>query len=113
MSWGDIQENEWKHAASRGGVGGNSLESPRSLERLPGLNGGNINQYVQQWGEEPEETTSSRWTGPQVKGQDYKPSSIFDPELFLSKRSAGTKNGQRLKEGMYSDWLNLGSISWG
>ena len=40
---------------------GEPLESPRDLGkgRLPGLNVGDLSQDAQQWGEEPEETTSS------------------------------------------------------
>ena len=37
----------------------------------------------------------------------------FDPELFLSKRTAGTKMEKRLKERKSSDLPNLGPISRG
>jgi hypothetical protein len=33
--------------------------------------------------------------------------------LFLSKRTAGTKIEKRLKEKWSNDWPDLGSISWG
>jgi len=47
---------------------------------------------------ELEESTSSRKTGPQVKGWDHQPTvKISDPELFLSKRTIGTKNGEETK----------------
>jgi hypothetical protein len=36
----------------------------------------------------------------------------FEPELFLSKRNAGTKMEQRLKERLAIYWPNLGSIPW-
>jgi hypothetical protein len=37
---------------------------------------------------------------------------IFDTELFLSKRNAGTTMEQRLKKRASSDQPNLGSIPW-
>ena len=48
------QENEWKYTAGVGWeTGENSLESPRNLgcERLLGLNGDDISQNDQQWGD--------------------------------------------------------------
>ena len=58
-----------------------------------------------------DESTSSRQTGPQEEGQCYQPTvKISDPELFLSKRTAGTKMEKRLKERWSNDMLNLGSI---
>jgi hypothetical protein len=38
-------------------------------------------------------------------------SQISDPELFLSKRTAGIKMEKRLRKCWYSDRPNLGSIS--
>jgi hypothetical protein len=59
----------------------------------------------------PEETTSSRLTEPPVEGSGHQPTfKSFDPELILSKRIAGTKMKQRLKERPASDWPNLRSI---
>jgi hypothetical protein len=53
---------------------------------------------------EPEEITSNRKTGPQVDIEGYQPiNKISDPELFLSKRVAGTKIEQKLK-GTGSTW---------
>ena len=47
-------------------------------------------------------------------GADFKPTvKISDPELFPLKRTAGTKMEKKLKEGLSSDLLNLGSISKG
>jgi hypothetical protein len=37
---------------------------------------------------------------------------IFDPKLFSSKRNAGSKREQRLKEWLTHDQLSLGSILW-
>jgi hypothetical protein len=47
------QDNEWKYAASGGGRCGDPLEIPRDLgcEKLSGLNGGDLTQNAQQWGE--------------------------------------------------------------
>jgi hypothetical protein len=57
---------------------------------------------------EPEETTSSSQTGLPVEEWGHQPTyKTFDPKLLLSKRNAGTKVEQRLKE-----WPNLGSIPW-
>ena len=61
------------------------------------------------------ESMSSRKTGHQVEGWGCHPTvKNSDPELFLSKRTAGTKI-KRLKERQSndSDSPNLGSISWG
>jgi hypothetical protein len=54
------QENDWKYIAARGW--GGAIESPRDLgcSRLLGLSGDELSQNAQQWGDEPEETTSSR-----------------------------------------------------
>jgi hypothetical protein len=63
---------------------------------------------------ELKESTSSRWTVPQVEGWDYQPTvKISDQELFLSKRAAGTIMKKRLKERLSSHQSNLGSISSG
>ena len=62
---------------------------------------------------EPEETTSGRKTGPPVQGWGHTLIfRYFYPTLFVSKRNAGTKMEQRLKERPSSDWPNLGSIPW-
>jgi hypothetical protein len=55
------------------------------------------------WGGRREAQIASRMNG----------SSISDPELFLSKRTAGTKIEKRLKERWSNDWPDLRSISWG
>jgi hypothetical protein len=60
---------------------------------------------------EPEETTSSSQTGLPVEGWGYQSTyKTFDPKLLLSKRNAGTKMEQRLKEWQTSDHPNLKSI---
>jgi hypothetical protein len=49
-----------------------------------------------------------------MEGLGYRPTiKISDPELFLSKRTTGTKMEKRLKERQSNDWPKLGSISWG
>jgi hypothetical protein len=46
-----------------------------------------------------EESTTSGWTGPREQGLDSQPTvKISDPELVLSKRTAGTKLEKRLKD---------------
>ena len=55
------------------------------------------------------EFISSRKTGHQVKGWGCYPIvKNSDPELFLSKRTSGTKMEKRLRERRSSDWPNLG-----
>ena len=51
----------------------------------------NFRWNTQQWGE----STSSRKTGHQAEGQDCHPTvKNSDPVLFLSKRTARTKDGE-------------------
>jgi hypothetical protein len=58
------------------------------------------------------ESTSSRKTGHQVEGWGcHSTVKNSDPELFLSKRTAGTKKEKRLRERRSSEWPNLGSTS--
>ena len=60
---------------------------------------------------EPEESTSSIYTGSPLEGWGHLPIfKIFDSELFLSKRNAGTKVEQRLKERPSSEQADLGPI---
>jgi hypothetical protein len=62
---------------------------------------------------EPEETTSRSYTWPPLEGWGHQPTFKFcEPELFLSKRNAGTKMEHRLKEWPTNDWPNMGSIPW-
>jgi hypothetical protein len=62
---------------------------------------------------EPEETTSSRHTGPPVEGWRHQPTyKIFDPKLLLFKGNIRTKMEQRLKKWPTNDWPNLGSMPW-
>jgi hypothetical protein len=64
-------------------------------------------------GEELVEPTSSRKTGLQVKGWDSHPTvKNSDPELFLFKRTTGTKM-KTLRKRQFSDQPNLGSSSRG
>jgi hypothetical protein len=54
------------------------------------------------------ESTSSRKTGYQVEGWGYHPTvKTSDPELFLSRGTAGTKMEMRLRERRSSDSPNL------
>lgn len=58
---------------------------------------------------EPEESTTSSWMGPPMKGWGNQ--STFknsDPELFLSKRNAGAEIKQSVKEWPTSDRPNMG-----
>jgi hypothetical protein len=57
------------------------------------------------------ESTSSRKTGYHLKGWGHHPAAKnSDPELFLSKRTAGTKMERRLRERSFSDRPNFGLI---
>jgi hypothetical protein len=58
--------------------------------------------------------TSSRRTGHQVKSWGcHLIVKNSDPELFLSKKTAGTKLEKRLREKKSNNWPNLGSSSRG
>jgi hypothetical protein len=58
------------------------------------------------------ESTSSRKTGHQVKGWVYHPTvKNSDPELYLCKRTAGTKNKKNQRERRSSDRPKFGSRS--
>ena len=60
------------------------------------------------------ESTSSRKTDHQVEGWGCYPTvNNSDPDLFLSKRTSGTKTEKRLRERRFSNWRNLGFISRG
>jgi hypothetical protein len=60
------------------------------------------------------ESTSSRKTGHQVEGRGHHPTvKNSDPELFLSKSTAGRKMEKRLRGRSSSDRLKLGSSSRG
>ena len=59
-------------------------------------------------------STSSRKTGNQVEGWGCHPTAKnSDPELLLSKKTAGIKMKKRLKERRSSDQHNVESISRG
>jgi hypothetical protein len=60
------------------------------------------------------ESTSSRKTGHQVEGWVYHPTvKSFDPELFLSEETAGTKMEKDMRERRSTDLPKLGSSSKG
>ena len=86
----------WEMRDSQDSKGGTLDEMPNGRER------------------ELVESISSRKTGHQVEGWGCHPMvKNSDPELFLSKRTAGTKVEKRLRKRRSSDWPNLGSISRG
>lgn len=63
---------------------------------------------------ELKESSSRRYTGPQVEGQGYQTTvNISYLELFLSKRNSGTKKENTLKERLSGDQPKLGIISCG
>jgi hypothetical protein len=54
------------------------------------------------------ESISSRKTLHQVEGGGCHPTVIYDPELFQSERTSGTKMKKRLRERRSSDRPKLG-----
>jgi hypothetical protein len=90
----EVQKNECKYMYLL--LGKEPLESPRDLgcDRLPGLNGVDLGEMFYSGEMESEDTTSCKQLGPLVEGSGHQHTfKIFDPEFFLSKRNAGTKNG--------------------
>jgi hypothetical protein len=76
--------------------------------------GGTLDELPNNGERELVEFISSRKTGNQMEGWGCHPTvKNSDPELFLSKRIAGTKMEMILKERRSSDQPNLESISRG
>jgi hypothetical protein len=76
--------------------------------------GGTLDEMPDSRERELIESISSRKTGHQVEGSGCHPTvTNSDPELFLSKRTVGTKLEESLRERMSSNRPNLGSISRG
>ena len=101
-----------------GGRWEDPLECARDLggKRFSGLKGeGGTSDEISYSGErELLESTPSRNTGHHVEGWDCHPTvKNSDPELFLTKRTAGTKMEKRLREMRPSDQSNVESISRG
>jgi hypothetical protein len=68
------------------------IDWTRKVRESQDSKGGTLDEMPNSSEREHVESTSSRKTGPQVERQSYQPTvKIPDLELFLSKRSAGTK----------------------
>jgi hypothetical protein len=92
------------NATSEGGKLGGGVRNP--LVCIRDLIGRDLRWNTQQWG-----NRTHRKTGHQVEGCDcHLTVQNSDPELFLSKRIAGTKMEKRLRERTFSGWPNLESI---
>jgi hypothetical protein len=81
-------------------MGGGALESTRDPgdERFSGLKG-TLDEVPNSGKKKLVESTSSKKTGHQVERWGCHPTvKNSDPELFLSKRNAGTKMEKRLRE---------------
>jgi hypothetical protein len=76
--------------------------------------GGTLDEIPHSGERELVESTSPRKTGHQGERWGCHPTvKNSDPELFLSKRTAGTKREKRLREKKSSHWLKVESISRG
>ena len=76
--------------------------------------GGTLDEMSNSGERELVESTSSQKPGCQVERWGCYPTvKTSDPELLLSKRTAGTKMEKRPRERQSSDLLNLGFISRG
>ena len=72
--------------------------------------GGTLHEMPNSGERELVDSISSRKTEHQVEGWGcHHIVKTSDPELFLSKRTAGTKVEKRLREKRSSDWPKLGS----
>ena len=72
--------------------------------------GGTLDEMSNSGERELIESTSSRKTGHQMKGWGFHPTvKNSDPEMFLSKRTAGTKIEKRLRKKWSSDQPNWDS----
>jgi hypothetical protein len=77
-------------------------------------NEGTIDEMPNSGEKELIESTSSRKTDHQVEGWGCYPTvNNSDPDLFLSKRTSGTKTEKIVRERRFSNWRNLGFISRG
>jgi hypothetical protein len=73
------------------------------------LKGGTLDKMLNSRETKLIKSTSSRKIGHQVERWGCHPTvKISDPELFLSKRTSGTKMEKRLRERQSSDWYNFG-----
>jgi hypothetical protein len=76
--------------------------------------GGTLGEMCNSGEREIVESTFNRKIGHQVEGWGCRLTvKNSDPELFLSKRTAGSKMEKRWRERRFSDRPNLGSISRG
>jgi hypothetical protein len=95
---------------------GNPLEGTRDMggERIFRLKEGTLHEMSNSGERELVESICSRGTGHQVEGWGWHSTvKNSDPELFLSKRTAGTKMETGLRERTSSDQSKLGPISRG
>ena len=77
-------------------------------------NEGTIDEMPNSGEKELIESTSSRKTDHQVEGWGCYPTvNNSDPDLFLSKRTAGTKMEKKLRQTKSIDRPKMVSISWG
>jgi hypothetical protein len=104
------QQSEWKYATLGGGRLGDTEKVLETWEVRDSQDskGETLDKMPNSGERELVESTSSRKSGHKLLGWGYHPTvKNTDPELFMYKRTPGTKMEKRLKERMSSNWPSI------